>query len=101
MVRDINLYDFRRAFETMGRNNQFSYEGKEALFNYLEEFGEDIGEEVKLDVIALCCEYCEYDNLEEFQKEYDAEDYETMEDIEDATQVIHIENSEKFIIAQF
>lgn len=50
-----NAAQFRDAFRAMDRLENFSYAGSEILFNYLEEFGQDI----KLDVIALCCEFYE------------------------------------------
>ena len=81
------------------RPNQFTYEGLVALFEHLEEFEDATGEEIELDVIGLCCDYCEYDNLKEFQNEYGKE-YETIEDIENETIVIPI-NEESFIIAVF
>ena len=99
MYKNINQYDFERAFVDMNREKQFSYEGKKALFEYLEQYEEDTGEEVELDVIALCCEYTEYENLAEFQKDY-SKDYESIEDIQEETQVIKIDD-EKFIIQQF
>ena len=43
--------------------------------------GDDLGKEIELDVIALCCEYAEYDNLEDFQADY-SEDYQTIGDID-------------------
>jgi hypothetical protein len=60
---------------------------------------DDLGQPIELDVIALCCEYTEYDNLEEFQADYN-EDYETIEDIQNATTVIMIDD-DSFIIQQF
>ena len=81
------------------RPNQFTYEGLTALFEYLEEFEDATGEEIELDVIGLCCDYCEYDNLKEFQNEY-GEEYETIEDVENETIVIPV-NEESFIIAVF
>ena len=54
-----NVYQFREAFRLAGRSDQFSYEGLEVLFDYLEEYSEDTGEPVELDVVALCCEYYE------------------------------------------
>ena len=59
MKRTINVYDFRNAFYKMGRKEQFSYDGLEILFNYIEEVEQDTGEEMELDVIALCCDYAE------------------------------------------
>lgn len=59
MKTTVNLYDFRDAFTRMDRADAFSYEGLEILFNGLEEFEEDTGEEMELDVIALCCDFYE------------------------------------------
>ena len=54
-----NVHQFREAFRLAGRMDQFSYEGLEVLFDYLEELSEDTGEPIELDVIALCCDYYE------------------------------------------
>ena len=43
----------------MGRGEQFTYEGLQSLYSYLEQLSEDLGEDIKLDVIALCCEWYE------------------------------------------
>ena len=57
MYQTINSYDFEDAFNKAGRKDQFSYEGKQKLFDYLEAYEDDTGERIELDVIALCCEY--------------------------------------------
>ncbi len=59
IVQTINVYQFRDAFRACGRNDQFSYKGLECLFDYLEQYSEDISEPWELDVIALCCDYYE------------------------------------------
>ena len=59
MKTTVNFSQFCDAFNSMGRENQFSYEGKKALFDYLEQYEEDTGEEIELDIIVLCCEYAE------------------------------------------
>lgn len=59
MKTTVNRYAFERAFADAGRKDQFSYEGLKALFEYLEQYEEDTGEEIELDVIALCCDYYE------------------------------------------
>lgn len=100
MKESVNFYRFCDRFKEMNRNNNFSYEGKRALFDYLEEYEEETGEEIELDIIALCCEYVEYANLAEFQKDY-GEEYTSIDDIRDNTQVIEIEGSEGFIIQNF
>jgi hypothetical protein len=98
MYQSINEYDFIRAFEQV-RPDNFSRAGLSALYDYLEQYEEDTDEQIELDVIALCCDYAEYDSLEEFQKDY-GEDYESIEDIESETTVIPIDD-DGFIILQF
>ena len=98
MKQTINEFDFVQAFKEL-RPNNFSKAGLFALFDYLEQLEDDIGEETELDVIDLCCEYAEYDSLAEFREDY-GEDYNTMQDIEYHTTVIMIDN-ESFIIQQF
>ena len=100
MKKTINYYDFRTEFRAFGREEQFTRQGLKALFEYLEDYEQDCGIEIELDVIALCCEYVEYDSLEDFHSEYDKDDYPTLEVLRDHTQVIEIDN-ESFIIAAF
>ena len=60
LVQSINSVNrFREAFRLAGRDNQFSCEGLEVLFDYLDNLSDETGEPIKLDVIALCCEYYE------------------------------------------
>ncbi len=58
MKKTINSYDFRREFETC-RPNNFSYGGLSTIFDYLESYEEESGEELELDVVAICCDYSE------------------------------------------
>ena len=99
MITTVSQNDFIDAFLSI-RPGHFSYEGLEALFDYLEMLEEDTGELIQLDVIALCCDYTEYANLEEFQ-DYCGEEYESLEDIENETTLIKIEGKEGFIIENF
>ena len=95
MKQEVYFEDFCDAFKTMNRDNNFSYDGKRALFDYLEEYEESTGESVKLDIIALCCEYTEYESLKELQTNYT--DIESMEDLEEKTQVIKIDDDRLII----
>ena len=92
MKQTVNFYDFKDAFNTMDRGNQFTYEGLQALFHWLEDFEEGTGQEIELDVIALCCDFREYDDLSHFWEYYDKEDYPDLQSIEDSTVVIPLEN---------
>jgi hypothetical protein len=81
------------------RPDNFSYPGLLALWEYFEEYEDSTGEEIELDVIAICCEYSEYKDLKEFQAAY-GEEYETREDIEEQMTFIPIDDN-SFIIQQF
>jgi len=54
MIQTINLNDFRNAFQNI-RPNNFSYEGLERLYEYLNE----MDSQYELDVIAICCDFSE------------------------------------------
>lgn len=69
IVMTLDKKDFADAFKRYNLQDQFSSEGLDVLFNYLEELSEDTGEPVELDVIALCCEYYE-SSIEELIKQY-------------------------------
>ena len=64
MKTTVSVYDFREAFRQTfrqtGREN-FSYEALGLLFDHLEEYEEGSGEEIELDVVAICCDYTEDD----------------------------------------
>lgn len=59
MKTTVNYYDFIRAFDLADRKDQFSCEALGLLFEYFEQYEEDTGTEVELDVIAICCEFYE------------------------------------------
>lgn len=58
MKTTVDIYSFRAAFERL-RPSNFSYEGLEVLFDYLEEYEESCGQEMELDVIGICCDFSE------------------------------------------
>ncbi len=117
MKQNIGFSQFCDAFRDMGRETQFTYQGKRALFDYLESYEQDTGEEVELDVIALCCEYSEYSTATYAASEYgwksditetdiignedraEMQEKEALEWLNERTQVIEFD--EGIIIAQF
>lgn len=56
-------------YERVGENKNFSYEGLRALFQYLEDTTTKENP-LNLDVIALCCDFNEYSDLEEYLNDY-------------------------------
>ena len=64
------LYDLANAME---RGEEFDYEGWNALQAYFEEYEESCGIEMEADVIAICCEFTLYSDMDEFNDMYDGE----------------------------
>jgi len=113
MVTTVTFSDFVDAFEDMNREDNFSYEGKQALFDYLREYEEATGEAIELDIIAICCEYTEYSSVGEFIDDGyygvpDPEDFTTSADflselhdwLNDRTQVVACED-DCILVASF
>jgi hypothetical protein len=107
MKTTVSIDNFRRAFEM--RPDNFSYEGLAVLFDYFEELEESMGEEIELDVIAICCDYTE-DNFSDIASNYsiDLEGLEGEERIEavvdylnDHTTVVGLVNDETIVYAIF
>ena len=69
MKQTVTFSTFLNAFEHV-RPNNFSYEGLGSLFGYLMQYEADTGEELELDVIALCCDYSEK-TWQEIANDYD------------------------------
>ena len=100
MYQEITSSQFSDWFLTSDTyKNNFSYKGLKSLYNYLVDLEEDTGDNIEFDPVAICCEYSEYENLEEIKNNYN--DIETIEDLRDHTQVIEISGSDKIIIQDF
>ena len=97
IISTVNEYESCEAVKKI-RPENFSYEGRRTLFNYLEDLSEDTGESIELDVIALCCEFSEYKSFEEIKNKYEITD---IEELEDNTTVIPIEGTEGLIIKDY
>jgi hypothetical protein len=69
MKTTVSRYDFERAFVDANRKENFSYEALGLLFDYFESYEEETGQEIELDVIAICCEYSE-DNPDDIIANY-------------------------------
>ncbi len=100
MKQTVNFSDFCDTFRNMGRDENFTYAGKRALFDYLEGMDEDTGTDTELDVIGLCCDFSEFADLAEFQEAYSI-DYVTIKDIERETLVLDVADGDGFIIQNF
>lgn len=107
MKNTLTFSAFCDAFHSAGRKDQFSYEGKRALYDFLEEAFPDYD----LDVIGLCCEYAEaswYEiaqdyNIDLSDAEGDEEEVEAIvEDyLNDNTMIVGKLDNGSFVYAQF
>ena len=98
MKKDVSFNDFCDSFSESYKNN-FSYEGKRALYDHLINYEDETETELELDPIAFCCDFTEYENLKELQENYT--NIEDMEDLENKTIVIPIPETNKFIIRDY
>lgn len=96
MKQTVTKSMFHDAFRQMDRLENFSYEGREALFDYLEDYEQSCGEEIELDVIALCCEYSE-EKISDVLENYN---FETLDELRENTMVIY-ENEDKVLYQIF
>jgi hypothetical protein len=97
MIQTVNVHDFRQAFHNCGRGKQFSYEALGLIFEYYEQYEQDTGEQVELDVIAICCDIYEM-TADEVRDAYNIEaDDDTNGDCDD---VIKYLNENTMLIGQ-
>jgi len=103
MKQDVNFNDFVKAFRMAGREDQFSREGLRLLYDGLAEYENSAGVNLELDVIALCCEFAEYADMEEFLDDYDLPGVLTLEDVAEHTIVFsrNWSDNETFVIQNF
>ena len=56
MKQSVNFNDFIDAFKRFDRYDSFGYDAIKVIFDYIEDYERDSGEEIELDVIAICCD---------------------------------------------
>jgi len=97
IVKTMTQSDFQDAF----KDEEFSYDATEALFNFYEEVSDSMEEPFEFDQVAIRCDWYEYDNLSQAYMEYEAQDSgndtlgndELMREyFEDRTTVIELDN---------
>ncbi len=80
-----------RAITAERKSREILYEGTFETTEDVTELEEETGEEFELDVIGLCCEFAEYESLEELRIDYDNDEFQTIEDIGEHTTVIEFD----------
>ena len=89
-----NASDLEAMFKECGRENSFTRVGMETLFEHLEELSESCGWDIKIDVIELCCEWSEYDDITDYN-EQNGTDYASWDEAyEDDVAVVQFDRQE-------
>lgn len=96
MKTTVNFSQFHDSFMSI-RPENFTYDGLRALYDWLIEYEEDTGTEVELDVIALCCDFTEYESAKEAAEEY-GYSFEDMDDDEAEEEALEQLNNNTFVI---
>ena len=96
MIKQVHEYEFIDTL-TGDEYASFTYNGASALYQYLTNLEEDIGQEIQFDHVAIRCDYSEYKTLDEILNQYDKID--TLDELMDHTTVIDFDGG--FIIQDF
>jgi hypothetical protein len=82
MKQTVTKSMFTDSFQSI-RPDNFSYSGLSALYDYLTDLEDGTGQEIELDVVAICCNFFEYESAtsaagdygQDFSNEDDALEY--------------------------
>ena len=96
MKTTVNFSEFRDLFQQI-RPDNFSYQGQKILFYYFEEYEESTGEEIEMDIIAICCDFSE-DSFGNIADQYGIElDNEMDEDYQKQQVIEHLEGEGAYV----
>lgn len=88
LINTVNPSDLYHMACRMDRGHNFGYNGWRAIGEYLEELSDDIGEDVEVDIVGICCEYSMSEDVSDWWDEYgeysdiDSNDWENMDNDE-------------------
>jgi len=99
MKETVSFNSFYQAFAKMDRLQGWTQDGLFALFEYIQEVESDLGEEIELDVIALDCEFTEFDDIKAYNHCHDT-DYEYAYEVSENSTFIDIDG-ERFIAGEW
>jgi hypothetical protein len=57
MKQSVTFSDFCDAFRAHDRYDSFGYDGLRVIFDFLEDYEDQTGEDIELDVVAIYCDY--------------------------------------------
>ena len=100
LIQTVNPSDLYHLACKMARGDNFGYKGWRAIGDYLESLSNDTGEDIEIDIIAICCEYSMAESTEEFfmeRQHLHGIDLPTMEEWEELEDDKKLETIEEFL----
>ena len=95
MKQRINSFDFVNAFKKSDTyKNSFSNLGLYYLYKHLIREEEETGEELELDIVAIACDFTEYEDINEAVNEYQI----GYQELQHSTDIINIYDINKKVI---
>lgn len=71
LIQQINPSELYHMACRMYRGDSFGYKGWKAIGEYLQELSDDIGQDVEVDIVSLCCDYSMAESAEDFAGQYE------------------------------
>ena len=71
LIQTVDSSDLYHLACKMARGDCYGYVGWKAIGNYLEELSEDTGENIEIDIIAICCEYSMAESADDAYMQFD------------------------------
>ena len=88
LIEKISSSDLYNMACRMNRGDNFGYKGWNSIGDYLENLSDDIGEDVEVDIVGICCDYSMSESISDWWEEYgdysdiDSDEWEEMDEKE-------------------
>lgn len=100
LIQTVNPSDLHHLACKMARGDNFGYKGWRKIGDYLESLSDNLGENIEIDIIAICCEYSMAESTEEFfmeRQHLHGTNLPTMEEWEELEDDKKLETIEEFL----
>ena len=100
LIQTVDSSDLYHLACRMDRGDNFGYNGWRAIGDYLESLSNDTGEDIKIDIISICCEYSMAESADDAYMEFDhlhGVDLPEEEEWEELTEEETLETIEAFL----
>ena len=70
LIQTVNPSDLYHMACRMDRGDNFGYNGWRAIGDYLESLSDDLGEDIEVDIVGICCDYAMAESADDFAEQY-------------------------------